>query len=208
MVEIFSIIMEYWRDDAMDQKEIQKMRMKQLAVMNFLVLAALAVYYICSSVFTIRTSLFYLAFGIYFVIFAVIRLIKTDSTKSMIPLLEKVAKYEKEKLGDEWYRRRKFEAVLYVILGVLFLFLSFGSGKSAENFFSKPDTLFFIMYTLFFLLMVNILTVLNNQKMDHSTEAELKGFARKWLLVGAAAALAFAIIIFQLILFYVFSQIN
>ena len=53
---------------------------------------------------------------------ATVSLRKGYSTKSFIPIFEKVAVYEKEKMGKEWKKQRKSMWILNYFLSALFFF--------------------------------------------------------------------------------------
>ena len=52
-------------------------------------------------------------------------LIKGDSTKSFIPIFEKVAIYEKQKMGNEWNKEKKGGNVWRLILSGFMFFQSY-----------------------------------------------------------------------------------
>ena len=91
----------------MESIELSNMRLKQVAVTNGLILTAMIIFFTITNVFTITFAHFFLVLGVLVLIQGVFGLIKGDSPKSIIPIFEKIAFYEKEKMGSEWYKQRK-----------------------------------------------------------------------------------------------------
>mgnify|MGYP003540645992 CR=1 FL=1 len=96
--------------------EIKKMRRKQLYVTNAILLTVLIIYGIIIYFNFISFSIFYLILGFIMLIQAIVSFRKGYSTKSFIPIIEKVAIYEKEKMGKEWKKQRKSMSVKIFIL--------------------------------------------------------------------------------------------
>jgi hypothetical protein len=109
----------------MESTELSNMRLKQVAVTNGLILTAMIIFFTITNVFTITFAHFFLVLGVLVFIQGVFGLIKGASTKSMIPIFEKVASYEKQKMGIEWYKQRKVGYVWNLILSCLLFLQSY-----------------------------------------------------------------------------------
>ncbi|WP_052129986.1 hypothetical protein [Ureibacillus sinduriensis] len=106
----------------MQPNELRIMRRKQVALTNGLILIAMITLFIIIKVFTITFAHFFLVLGVLMFIQGVFGFIKGDSTKSIIPIIEQVAIYEKQKMGSEWYKQRKVGFIWNLILsGLMFL---------------------------------------------------------------------------------------
>ena len=84
------------------------MRLKQVAITNGLILtASMIIFFTIINVFTIAFAHYFLVLGVLVFIQGVFGLIRGESTKSIIPNYEKVAIYEKQKMGSEWYKQQE-----------------------------------------------------------------------------------------------------
>jgi hypothetical protein len=90
----------------MGSTELGNMRLKQVAITNGLILTAMIIFFTIINVFTIAFAHYFLVLGVLVLIQGVFGFIKGDSTKSIIPIFEKVAIYEKQKLID--FTKEKF----------------------------------------------------------------------------------------------------
>lgn len=191
----------------MDRNEIKHLRIKQLAVVNGAMITVLLLFSAIIRFAPGSFAYFTLAFAILSFIYAVVALVKKDSPKSIIPLFEKVAAYEREKLGDEWYKQRKAVIVCYFIIGCNLLASSFSSwnNSSIENI--QPDTFFMGVISILTLGMVNLLMLFHNRKIDHSTKEDLKGYTWKSTLIAAAVGIAVVTLLIVFTIHYIFSGI-
>ena len=101
------------------------MRLEQVAVTNGLILTAIIIFFIVTNVFTITVAHFFLVLGFLILIHGIFGFKKGDSTKSFIPIFERVAIYEKQKMGSEWYKQRKVGYVWNLILSCLLFLQSY-----------------------------------------------------------------------------------
>ena len=93
----------------MESKEISNIRLKQVAVTNGLILAFIIILFTVINVFTIKFAHFFFVLGLLILIQGIYGFIKGDSTKSFIPIFEKVAIYEKQKMGVNGIRKKREE---------------------------------------------------------------------------------------------------
>lgn len=191
----------------MEPKELTSLRLRQAAATNGLILIAIVILYIVTNIFTVRFGQFFFILGGLILIQAVFGFIKGDSTKSLIPIFEKVAIYEKQKMGSEWYKQRKVSYIWNVILSCLLFLQSYWQRDSTESIFQID--LFLMSIMLFFLLiMINIGLIIHFRKVDNSTSVqEMKGYTWKSNLIAAAIGIVFGIIIVVITLSYIMTGI-
>ena len=191
----------------MESTELSNMRLKQVAVTNGLILTAIIIFFIVTNVFTIKFAQFFFVLGVIILIQSIFGFIKGDSTKSFIPIFEKVAIYEKQKMGSEWYKQRKVSYIWNLILSGIMFLQSYWYRDSTDNTFQIEPVLMFIM-VFFLLIMVNISLVIHFRKVDRSTsESDMKGFTWQSNLIGVVIGIVFVLIMFVITLFYIFSGI-
>lgn len=187
----------------MEVAEIKKMRMNQLFITNGLLVTTFILYFTIMNVFEITFAQFFLVLAIILLVQSCHGLIKGDSTKSFLPFFEKIAVYEKKKMGNEWYKQRKAGNILNLLLSGL-MFLQSYSYQNITGYFSEIDTMFWVIIVLFILVILNIGMMLHFRKVDRSgSELDLKGYTWKANLVGAVIGLVFGLALFAFIIFYV-----
>ncbi|MFJ5671968.1 hypothetical protein ACIQAS_10050 [Bacillus safensis] len=125
-------------------------------------------------------------------------MIKKTSTKSIIPIFEQVAIYEKEKLGKEWEKEQRVENIWKLILSGLMFFQSFSFQTLQDPFFHiEPKFLIFLFVIA--LALINISMLYRFRKIDRTTEGELKGFTKESNMMSMALGLLSVIVIFGFI---------
>ncbi|WP_141769922.1 hypothetical protein [Bacillus massilinigeriensis] len=185
----------------MDPKELSNMRLKQVAVTNGIFLIAFIILFVVTSVFTITTSQFNIVLGAVLLLQSIYGLIKGETTKSLIPIFERVANYEKQKMGREWNKQQKVNNISRLILS---FFLFFQAYSLTDNIFEFDYMIMFIM-TFFILVLINISLIYHFRKVDRSTsEADLKGYTRDSYFFGIVLAIVFLFLMVGMIVFYLF----
>ena len=188
--------------------EIKKMRKKQLYVTNAILLTVLIIYGIIIYFNFISFSIFYLIFGFIMVIQATFILRKGYSTNSFIPIFEKVAIYEKEKMGKEWKKQRKSMWILNFFLCGLFFFqfyLNLNS-SSSEILFDLP---FMVILTLLLLGLMNVSMYIHFRKVDKATtELDLKGYTWKSFGISIILGILSGFVIVTVTIFYVLNSFD
>ena len=191
----------------MESTELSNMRLKQVAITNGLILTAMIIFFTIINVFTITFAHYFLVLGVLVLIQGVFGFIKGDSTKSIIPIYEKVAIYEKQKMGSEWYKQRKVGYVWNLILSCLLLLQSYWNRDSTDNVF-QIDLMFMFIMTFFLLVMINISLVIHFRKVDRSTsELDMKGYTWKSNLIAVAVGIVFTLVMIVITLSYMISGI-
>lgn len=185
----------------MDPTEIDKMREKQIYVMNGLVISCLTIFFLIVHFFNVTQARFFFVLGVLLLIQVIIGFIKKDSTRSLIPILEKVAIYEKQKMGSEWYKQRKVTYVWNLILSCLMLMQSFWNLGSTHNVF-QIEFMFVFFFTLGMLTLVNISLIIHIRKVDDSnSELEMKRYTFKSNFVAVTIGGICALIVIAMMIF-------
>lgn len=185
----------------MEPKELSQMRLKQVGLVNTSILIAMAIFTIATNFFTIKFTHFFFALGVVMLIQGVYGLFRGKSTKSIFPFIEKVATYEKQRMGIEWDKQRKAGNITNILLA----FILFLQAYTIDETF-QPDLLFISVIIIFILIMMNIGMILRFRKVDSSED--LKGYAWKSIVIGVGVAIAFTVLIVGFIVFYVISGIG
>lgn len=184
----------------MDSPQISSMRLKQAAVTNVLLLASIIAFFLIINTLKVTFAQFYLAASILMFFQGVIGLLKRDSTKSIFPIFEKVALYEKEKMGSEWVKYKRAGYFWSLILSCMFLVQSYTFNDSLDHVFQFELFLMFIV-AFSVLILMNIHLIIHFRKVDqNSSPAEFKGYTRSTYTASFwAGILMAAIIVFVLI---------
>ncbi|MCM3037026.1 hypothetical protein M3579_13740 [Bacillus pumilus] len=186
----------------MEQAALKKMRTKQIAVSNLIVGLLIIVFFMAIEILKIQLTHFLFCLGIFMLLQAILGFIKKDKTKSFIPILEKVAIYEKEKLGKEWEKEKRLDLVWKVVLSGMMFIQSF-TFQNVDNTFSDVDPTLIIFLFLMVLAILNISMLFRFRKIDRSTEGELIGYTKESNMMGIALGLFMAIAIFGFIVMFV-----
>ena len=188
--------------------EIKKMRKKQLYVTNAILLTVLIIYCIIIYFNFISFSMFYLILGFIMLIQATVSLRKGYSTKSFIPIFEKIAIYEKEKMGKEWKKQRKSMWITTYFLSGLFLFQSYlnRNYSASEIEFDLP---FMVILILLLLGLMNVSMYIHFRKVDKATsELDLKGYTWKSYGISIILGILSAFLIITVTIFYLLNSFN
>lgn len=189
----------------MSVEEIKRMRKNQFIFINSLLIAVLLLFYCLISTFEITYTQFFLFLGVFIIVQAIIGFLKRDSTKSIFPIIEQVAKYEKEKMGSEWRKQRIIGYVWNVLLGGFMLFLFYGDPYLVED-VMEVDFQFWFILLLISTLLMNVSMLLHSRKVDRTTTvADMKGYAWKSNTLALFVGVILAFLFMVIIIFYVFT---
>lgn len=192
----------------MEATEIKSMRIKQMVVSNAIIITVFIAFFSMAKIFTISFTLFYLVVAVLILIQALYRIIKSDSTKSLIPIYEKVAVYEKQKLGGEWNKQRKAGNITSLILSAIFLLNALVSWGSPSN-FSEIDALLLCLLCLFIIIVINISMLFHINKIDSTkSQQEFKGYTWKSHLIGTFIGVLLSFVILTFIIAYAMATIT
>lgn len=182
-------------DAQMNDKEISSMRLKQLLVTNILIIISVILFFTVVKIASISGSQFPFIVGILLAFQGIVGLVRGDTTKSLIPIFEKVAVYEKEKMGSEWYKERKTTFIWNIILGGFMFMQSYWNRRMPEQPF-EWEIAFLITFLFIVLLVINIASIIRFRKIDSSISSnEFKGYTRKSNVIGVVIGIVFAIIL-------------
>ncbi|MED4452142.1 hypothetical protein [Metabacillus fastidiosus] len=186
----------------MELIEVKKMRTKQIAVTNGLLLLALIFYFILVSYLHVTVTGLFLVMGAIILIQTIVGILKGNSTKSFIPIFEKVSNYEKEKMGIEWRRQRKMSYIWNILLSGWMFLQSYWSRDSSDPILI--DVTFTILLIIFITAIINISLITHIRKIDRSTSvSDIKGYTWKSSLIAIVVGLGFGLVIFVLTILYV-----
>ncbi|WP_273123657.1 hypothetical protein [Bacillus weihaiensis] len=187
----------------MSDATIKQLRLKQLIFMNGTVILVFAMFLIISHVFPFSFNSFIQVMAVITFIQAIVGLFRLESTKSLIPFVEEIARYEKEKLGREWIKRKKSGVLLSFILGIILLNQSMMVGRSNEEIF-RPELWVMILVALLWLLFTNIELVVRSRKIDQSdSSVELTNFTSNSIAKGLVIGLVYSVFFIVIIVFYI-----
>lgn len=171
------------------------MRLKQLLVTNILIFSSVILFFTVVKIASISGSQFPFVVGILLAFQGVVGLVRGDTTKSLIPIFEKVGVYEKGKMGSEWYKERKTNFIWNIILSGFMFMQSYWNRRMPEQPF-QFEISFFITVLFFILLFINIASVIRFRKIDSSISTnEFRGYTRKSNVIGVVIGIIFAIIL-------------
>jgi hypothetical protein len=189
----------------MEPAELRNMRLKQVAVTNGLILTFITIFFIVTNIFAILFAHFFFVLGVLVLIQGIIGFIKADSTKSFIPIFEKVAIYEKQKMGSEWYKERKIGNVWRLVLSGFMFIQSYMYSDLTYQIF-ELDLIFLLVMVFFLLVFINVSMIIRFKRIDRSTsDLDLKGYTKEANLIGSVFGMLFAFIVFVIAIIYIIS---
>jgi hypothetical protein len=184
--------------------EIRKLRIRQLMFLNGLLLFLLTLAYIITSLIAITYTQMFLLLGITVLAQSIIGFLKGNSTKSICPVVEQVAIYEKEKMGSEWRKQRKVSSIWSLFMSVMMFLNAYVQQNSGE--FVNFDLSFIFLLAIGILMVMNLSFILHSRKVDGArTKSDLKGFTLKSNLIGIVIGGLFGIILFIFTIAYAVS---
>ncbi|ALX48667.1 hypothetical protein [Lentibacillus amyloliquefaciens] len=187
----------------MGQKTLKVMRRKQAAITNALIIALFMIYITIMSMFEITESQMFFILGLIILANTLMRWIKRKSTKSIFPVFEQVASYEKQKMGSEWRKQYNSGLIMNFLLSGIFLLQSNWLSGSTDT-VVRTDAGFMLVTILFLVVLVNTSLYLHVRKVDDSQSAsDFRGYTLKSNLIGIVAGLAAALTLSIGLIFYV-----
>ena len=189
----------------MESKEISNIRLKQVAVTNGLIFAFIIIFFTVINVFTIKFAQFFFVLGLLILIQSIYGFIKGDSTKSFIPIFEKVAIYEKQKMGNEWNKEKKGVNVWRLILSGFLFFQSYLYRDLPYQTF-EIDLIFGLVMVLFLVVFINVSLIIRFKRIDRSTsELDLEGYTKESNIIGGAFGILFTLVVVIITIIYMIS---
>lgn len=188
----------------MEFEVIRKMRKRQIVLTNMLLLVLLSIYFTITIVFSFSLSQTNTIVGVLLFLHALSMYIRKDTPKSFIPTFEKVAMYEKEKMGDEWIKQRKTNMFsMFVLSGLMFLNAYITQGTTGPVF--DPVTFLPVFILLCIVILVtNVFLFIHIRKVDRSTsKSDFTGYTLHTNVIGVVVGFVIAVIFIFLVIFYV-----
>ena len=191
----------------MEKNELKQMRTRQLLAVNGLLLVFITLYFLLIYNIPITFSHLFWVLGAVILTQSILGLAKLHSTKSLVPVFEKVAEYEKQKMGAEWKKQRRMGYIWNLIVGgFMFLQSYWYQDSTIVNF--QPDIGFMLVFALFVAGLINVSLILHIKKVDHShSQQDLQGYTWKSNVIAVIAGIALAVIFFIFTISYIFSTI-
>lgn len=148
---------------------VQKMRRRQMLTTNASWITAVIFMLIIIEFFPDAFPLFLIAAGISLAIRAIMELARGHSTKRWIPVFQEVAEHEKAKLGAEWRKEKKTNALLQLLLVFVILFVNW----DPETFAADQPTPYGIILPILVLVLIiqNVRDIRRHKKIDREPQA-------------------------------------
>lgn len=183
----------------MNSSEIKKLRVMQLLLLNGTLLFFLSASYILQISTDITFSQMFIFLGIVTLIQSIVGWVKRNSTKSILSVIEQVAIYEKEKMGNEWSKQRTVGSIWTLLFSSILFFNAYFHSDSGE--ILKIEPMFLLFLTIAILIMTNISMVIHSRKVDGAqSPADFTGYSRNSNVRAIIFGACYAILIFVLIL--------
>ncbi|RKD25979.1 hypothetical protein BEP19_03375 [Ammoniphilus oxalaticus] len=192
----------------MKAEEVKKMRFDQLIVVNGLILTVVTIYLILANVLHITVTSLFLVIGAIALIQGVAGLVRMDEAKSIIPIFGQVAAYEKEKLGDqEWRRQRIVGCVWNAVVSGIFLIQAYMHRGSLDT-IAEIDYPILLIFVFLALTVLNFSMLMHFRKIDHA-EAKVEFNYSMWRaqLDAVLIIVTFGFVMFTFTVFY-FMTVN
>ena len=191
----------------MDSADIKMMRVKQILVTNGILLITLPIIFSMIFFLEISMSTYFFILAFLVLIQAAAGVVRGYSTKSIIPIFEQVATYEKEKMGIEWKKQRKSSIVSSFIVSIV-MFLNWLMSLESPSNMVELDFSFILIISVILIVLINIGLLVHIRKVDGSnSQQDMKGYTLKTNLIGIVIGIVFAILFIIISLLYVMSKV-
>src|SRR5690606_12500599 len=191
----------------LDSAEIKMMRVKQILVTNGILLITLPLIFSMIFFLEISMSTYFFILAFLVLIQAAAGVVRGYSTKSIIPIFEQVATYEKEKMGIEWKKQRKSSIVSSFIVSIV-MFLNWLMSLESPSNMVELDFSFILIISVILIVLINIGLLVHIRKVDGSnSQQDMKGYTLKTNLIGIVIGIVFAILFIIISLLYVMSKV-
>ncbi|MGP4108573.1 hypothetical protein [Virgibacillus sp. L01] len=186
----------------MTTEAIKDMRKKQFIFINAILLIGMTIYVAIMNYTGLSTSYILFTLGAFLIVQSFSNILKKDLTKSWVPIIEQVNKYEKEIMGKEWKKQNKTTYVINIFVGAMIMIQAYFTHDFSRQ---HPISIwFFITLIIFLLLTINITTLIHTFKVDNAKNtSDFKGYTWKFNLIGFVFGLAIAVVIFILAISFV-----
>jgi hypothetical protein len=197
----------------MDDLRLRKLRTTQFILINSFILVALTTFTLFTTIFISNYSLaiFQRISGVVILVTAIMNMISKSLNFNLLglfPSMRELMKYEKEKLGKEFFKIRWTQFSVQLFVALMLLFQSFFQHTPQNVTFSVQEYMLFIIpFLLILMIGINIGLVYHVKKIDKGTVETLKGYNKRSILIGLAIGIPMSIlIIFVLILIIILTE--
>jgi hypothetical protein len=175
--------------------------------MNTLCVVSFAVFFIIINRYGLTLNRFFLIVAIIVLFQTVMTVIRMNSSRVLVPIIDEVRLYEKQRMGNEWFKQKRVATFMNLFYsGLLFFIVFIPSSSSAIQM-----NLSFVDYSVISvvsLLIINLSMIIHIRKVDRSsTPADLKGYTMKSTFMALLAGVGLAAAIILLAFTSVFSQL-
>lgn len=190
----------------MTAEAIKDMRKKQFFYLNATLFIFMTVYVAIINYIGLNMSYISFTIGAFLIVQSVSNFLKKDLTKSWVPVIEQVNKYEKEIMGNEWKKQNKTAYVINIVVGGMIMTQAYFMHDINSQY--SISIWFFIFLIIFLLFAINITMLIHTSKVDNSNNtSDFKGYTWKSNLIGFVIGLVIAIVIFIIAISFVLSRI-
>jgi hypothetical protein len=155
--------------------------------------------------FTMRQLLVFL--GVVGLVPAIVSFIQLRSSRSIIPILDEVAQYEKEKMGTEWVKQQKVSIVFNFLFTVFLFFVAYSTPSSGD--FMRWSLKEIAVGTGFILVMVNVSLFFRMRKVDRSgSPDDFKGYTLRTNILAVLAGIGLGVLMVIFVVISVVKEAN
>ncbi|WP_156499216.1 hypothetical protein [Fictibacillus phosphorivorans] len=139
----------------MRAEEIKEMRRKQFMMLNIVIILIMYVVFLLIMLADMTYASLYFLLGVVAFMNGLIGLLKKESTKYLLLIFEKVATYEKKKMGKEWEKQRRLSYFMNISLSIIMFFQVYLHRNSIDKVL-QLDWPILLLVTIWILAVVNI----------------------------------------------------
>lgn len=132
--------------------------------MNSALIAALSIFSAAITFMQITVFHMFLFLGVLLFVQSLAGFIRRDSASSIIPTLDQIAKYEKEKMSNEWRKQRTVRSIWTLLVSSILFINAYFHFDSGEKLNLEP--MFLFLLTIGILVITNIHLVIHSMKVD------------------------------------------
>lgn len=192
----------------LERTNLKKLRTKQVTALNVMIVLSLVIFFFVLSTFAITARGLFLAVGIIGFIQSAFQISRLRSSKIIIPILDEVAQYEKEKMGPEWFKLQRVSIVFSLIFSVIFILLAFFMPPTTGK-IMPFDFIGMMVFSLILIVMINASLLSHMKKVDNAatTPADFKGYTMKVNLKAVLGGIGMAVLLIIFVVMNVASRI-
>lgn len=180
-------------------EDIKSLRKKQFIYVNILI----AIFYSIFLYFVLIQNAYVHnvsgAVGVFVLISSMLQFASIDKDIHFFDWMRRLQEHERQKLGPEWKKVRKTNAIATLFLSIMLMLqflLSLPAREHVQSFDNVDLAPFFLFLILFLMIVVNVGLYMNMRKIDQKSTEELAGFTKKEFLFGLFVGIVLAVIVF------------